>query len=215
MSDAEGAPMFEPLATPQASGERPSGSSRRVKRRERLFTVGESCSFIYAVRHGFLKSCMVDTAGREQVVGFHMKGDLLGMDGLASRRHAVEAVALEDSEVQMVPLTGPAVAVELAREVARQHRVMMVLGTMTAPERLAVFLGDLSRRFAHLGYSPMEFHLRMTRADIASYLGLKLETVSRLFSEFERDGLIAVARQHVRIVDRARLERRLRATAEA
>lgn len=195
--------------------ERPDVSSRRIRRRDRLFSAGESCSFIYAVRHGFFKSCMVDTAGREQVVGFHMKGDLIGMDGLASRRHAVDAVALEDSEVQLVPLNGPAVAVELAREVARQHRAMMVLGTMTAPERLTAFLGDLSRRFALLGFSPTEFHLRMTRADIASYLGLKLETVSRLFSEFERNGLIQVARQHVRIVDRARLEQRLRATPQA
>jgi CRP/FNR family transcriptional regulator len=95
----------------------------------------------------------------------------------------------------------------LAREIVRDHGVMMLLGSMRAEERLATFLLNLSRRFVRRGYSASEFHLRMTREEIGSYLGLKLETVSRLFSRFQEEGLIAVEQKHVRILDIAGLER--------
>ena len=89
----------------------------------------------------------------------------------------------------------------LSREIVRDHGVMMLLGSMRAEERLAAFLTNLSKRFFKRGFSPAEFHLRMTREEIGSYLGLKLETVSRLFSQFQKDGLIDVEQKHVRIVD--------------
>jgi len=89
----------------------------------------------------------------------------------------------------------------LAREIVRDHGVMMLLGSMRAEERLAVFLLNLSQRFKARGYSPSEFHLRMTREEIGSYLGLKLETVSRAFSKFQEAGLIEVQQKHIRIAD--------------
>jgi len=98
----------------------------------------------------------------------------------------------------------------LSREIVRDHGVMMLLGSMRAEERLATFLLGLSRRFSRRGYSPTEFHLRMTREEIGNYLGLKLETVSRLFSRFQADGLIEVEQKHVRIVDVDGLEALLR-----
>jgi CRP/FNR family transcriptional regulator len=99
----------------------------------------------------------------------------------------------------------------LAREIVRDHGVMMLLGSMRAEERLAAFLINLSKRFVRRGYSASDFHLRMTRDEIGSYLGLKLETVSRLFSQFQKDALIEVEQKHVRILDIAGLERLLHA----
>jgi CRP/FNR family transcriptional regulator len=95
----------------------------------------------------------------------------------------------------------------LAREIVRDHGVMMLLGSMRAEERLATFLINLSRRFVRRGYSSSDFHLRMTREELGSYLGLKLETVSRLFSQFQKEGLIEVHQKHVRILDIGGLER--------
>jgi CRP/FNR family transcriptional regulator len=89
----------------------------------------------------------------------------------------------------------------LSREIVRDHGVMMLLGSMRAEERLATLLLNLSKRFSRRGYSPTEFHLRMTREEIGNYLGLKLETVSRLFSRFQAEGLIEVEQKHIRIVD--------------
>jgi len=191
---------------------------RRVKRGEALFRAGDEFSSIYAVRSGFFKSTAIKDDGREQVAGFHMPGELLGLDGIASGTYHGNAIALEDSEVCVLPFglietlarEIPALQRQLhsvlSREIVRDHGVMMLLGSMRAEERLAVFLLNLSRRFHRRGYSPTEFHLRMTREEIGGYLGLKLETVSRLFSKFQEDGLIEVEQKHVRIVDVAGLE---------
>jgi CRP/FNR family transcriptional regulator len=153
-----------------------------------------------------------------------MGGELLGMDGIGSGRHNGTAVALEDSEVCVMPyalvermardypeLQRHLHAV-LSREIVRDHGVMMLLGSMRAEERLAAFLSNLSKRFLRRGYSPSDFNLRMTREELGSYLGLKLETVSRLFSQFQKDGLIAVEQKHVRILDIAGLEELLAGT---
>ena len=195
---------------------------RRVPRGERLFAARERFVSLYTVRYGSFKTSLPGERGHEQITGFFMPGDMLGLDGLAAECHAVDAVALEDSEVDVTPRAAlesvghgnselhNQLNTRLAREIVRHQRTMILLGTMIAPQRLAAFLLDLSKRFAAQGYSPNEFHLRMTRGEIASYLGLKLETVSRLFSEFARDGLIWVQSKHVRIVDLARLERVLK-----
>ncbi len=195
---------------------------RRLKRGESLFAAGDEFTAIYAIRSGFFKTSVVDGDGREQVTGFCMGGELLGMEGIGSGKHSSTAVALEDSEVCVMPYS----LVEsmahdypqlqrhlhsvLSREIVRDHGVMMLLGSMRAEERLAAFLSNLSKRFVRRGYSPSDFHLRMTREEIGSYLGLKLETVSRLFSQFQKDGLIEVEQKHVRIVDIAGLEKILR-----
>jgi CRP/FNR family transcriptional regulator, anaerobic regulatory protein len=192
---------------------------RRVKRGDSLFNAGADFSAIYAIRSGFFKTSLVDTEGREQVTGFCMGGELMGLEGLGSGKYHGTAVALEDSEVCVLPYALveevareiPALQRQLhavlAREIVRDHGVMMLLGSMRAEERLATFLINLSKRFVRRGFSASDFHLRMTREEIGSYLGLKLETVSRLFSAFQKEGLIDVQQKHVRIVDIGGLER--------
>lgn len=195
---------------------------RRVARGESVFKAGSEFNAIYAVRSGFFKSSLIDDDGREQVTGFFMGGELLGMDGIAGTYHGT-AIALEDSEVCILPyalieeMSRDVPALQrrlyavLAREIARDHGVMMLLGSMRAEERLATFLLNLSKRFVRRGYSATEFHLRMTREEIGSYLGLKLETVSRLFSAFQKDGLIEVQQKYVCIRDIEGVERVLAA----
>ena len=186
---------------------------RKVKRGESIFAAGDEFKAIYAIRAGFFKTSVVDDEGREQVTGFFMGGELLGLDGIGTGSHNGTATALEDSEVCVMPYALVEETARelpslqrhlhsvLAREIVRDHGVMMLLGSMRAEERLAAFLTNLSKRFLRRGFSPSEFHLRMTREEIGSYLGLKLETVSRLFSQFQKDGLIDVEQKHVRIKD--------------
>ena len=196
---------------------------RRVKRGETLFSAGDAFGSIYAIRSGFFKTSVIDGEGREQVTGFCMGGELLGLDGLGAGRYNATAIALEDSEACVLPFAlveelshdirplQRQLHAVLSREIVRDHGVMMLLGSMRAEERLATFLLNLSKRFVRRGYSSSEFHLRMTREEIGSYLGLKLETVSRLFSAFQKDTLIEVQQKHVRILDIAGLERLLAA----
>ena len=192
---------------------------RRLKRGEPLYQAGSEFSAIYAIRSGFFKTSLVDAEGREQVTGFSMAGELMGLEGLGAGTYQGTAVALEDSEICVLPYALIEVMARevpalqrhlhavLAREIVRDHGVMMLLGSMRAEERLATFLLNLSKRFVRRGYSASDFNLRMTRDELGSYLGLKLETVSRLFSRFQEDGLIEVQQKHVRIVDIAGLER--------
>jgi CRP/FNR family transcriptional regulator len=181
---------------------------RRVKRGESLFHAGSDFDSIFAVRSGFFKSSVLLEDGRDQVTGFHMAGEVLGMDGIGTGHHTSDVVALEDSEVCIIPyerLEQPGLQRQLqkvmSRELVRDQGVMMLLGTMRAEERHAAFLLNLSQRFVARGFSSHEFHLRMTRDEIGSYLGLSLETVSRLFSRFQAGKLIAVQQKHIRILD--------------
>ena len=181
---------------------------RRVKRGETLYRAGDAFETIYAVRSGFFKSSAVLTDGRDQVTGFHMAGEVIGLDGIGTAIHTADTIALEDSEVCVIPyvrlselgLQGELQKV-MSRALVHDQGVMMLLGTMRAEERLAAFLLNLSQRFVARGYSPNEFHLRMTREEIGSYLGLSLETVSRLFSRFHDEKLISVQQRHVCILD--------------
>jgi len=186
---------------------------RRIKRQHHLYHAGEQFEAIYAIRVGFFKTDVILEDGREQVTGFQMGGEILGMDGICTEHHTCNAVALEDSEVCVIPFGQlESLSRELgtlqhhfhkvmSREIVRDHGVMMLLGTMRAEERLAAFLLNMSQRFTARGYSPAEFHLRMTREEIGSYLGLKLETVSRAFSKFQEEGLISVQQRHIRILN--------------
>jgi len=186
---------------------------RTVRRGEALFAAGDACGAVYAVRRGFFKTVLVNREGRAQVTRFFMAGDLLGMDGIGRPRHSNTAIALEDSEVCVMPyalvepMTREVPALQhglhaaLSGEIAHNQRAMMVLGTMRADERMASFLLGLCRRLPRRGLAGCDLQLRMTRADIGSYLGLSLETVSRLFSAFKRNGLVQVRQKHVRILD--------------
>lgn len=184
---------------------------RKLRRGEHLYHAGNPLVALYAVRSGFMKSCVLQEDGREQVAGFHMTGDMLGMDAISSGRHMCDTVALEDSELCEIPYSYleqlsrelPSLQQQLhrimSREIVRDYGVMMLLGSMKAEERMAAFLLNLSQRFAARGYSSAEFNLRMTREEIGSYLGLKLETISRVLSRFQQDGWIAVRHKHIRI----------------
>ncbi len=186
---------------------------RPVKRGDGLYRAGEPFRSLYAVRVGFFKSSVISEDGREQVTGFHMSGELMGMDAISSDVHTCDAIALEDSEVCELPFAEieslarnvPALQHHLykvmSREIVRDHGVMLLLGNMKAEERLAAFLLNLSQRFALRGYSATSFHLRMTREEIGSYLGLKLETVSRILSRFQDQGLIKVQNRLIEIID--------------
>ncbi len=192
---------------------------RRVKRGETLYRAADAFASLYAVRSGFFKTTQMLRDGRVQVTGFYMAGEMLGMDGIWSEAHGCDAVALEDSEVCVIPYARlesmgrelPGIQQQfhkvMSREIAREHGVMLLLGTMRAEERLAAFLLNLSQRFGARGFSPSEFHLRMTREEIGSYLGLKLETVSRALSRLQDEGLISVQQKHVRLLDADGLKR--------
>ena len=191
---------------------------KKVKRGDPLFHTGDAFSSLYAIRSGFFKTRVATDDGHDQVTGFHMAGDLLGMDGIAADLHDCDAIALEDSEVCVIPYKRLEVLSHkfgwlqrhfhklMSREIVRDHGIMLLLGSMCAAQRLAAFLLDLSKRFSVRGYAASEFILRMTREEIGSYLGLKLETVSRGFSRFQDEGLIAVQQKHIRIVDQGGLK---------
>ena len=186
----------------------PVYTRKRVKRAETLYRAGAPVDCLFAIRSGFFKSTVALEDGRDQVTGFHMGGEILGMDGIGTEYHASEAIALDDSEVFMIPsarLEETDLQHQLCRvmscELVRDQGVMLLLGTMCSAERLAAFLLNLSQRFAARGFSSREFHLRMSRDEIGSYLGLSLETVSRLFSRLQDDDLVRVDRKHIRIQD--------------
>ena len=186
---------------------------RKLKRGQHLYRAGDVFESIYAVKSGFFKTDVLTEDGRDQVTGFQMAGEILGMDGISTDLHTCNAVALEDSEVCLIPFAEmESLSSEIrtlqshfhkvmSREIVRDHGVMMLLGSMRAEERLATFLLNLSQRFTARGYSPAEFHLRMTREEIGSYLGLKLETVSRAFSRFQDEGFISVQQKHIPILN--------------
>ncbi len=195
---------------------------RRIKRGENLYRAGSRFEAIYAIRSGFFKTDVLLEDGRDQVTGFQMAGELLGLDGIYTENHTCNSIALEDSEICSIPygrlenISREIPTLQhhfhkvMSREIVRDHGVMMLLGTMRAEERLAAFLLNLSQRFNARGFSSSEFYLRMTREEIGSYLGLKLETVSRAFSRFQDEGMITVQQKHIRILDIEKLRNLVR-----
>ncbi|HAL38735.1 MAG TPA: transcriptional regulator [Polaromonas sp.] len=186
---------------------------RKVKASQTLYREGDRFQFIYAVRSGTFKSSLLLADGREQVSGFYMAGEVMGLDGVAHGAHASSATALEDTEVCAIPyahLTELAagnsglqhvVSRLMSCEIVREHSLMLLLGSMNAEERLAAFLLNQSQRLKARGYSASEFHLRMSRAEIGSYLGMTLETVSRTFSAFQQQHLLEVDKRYIRVID--------------
>jgi len=185
----------------------------RFKKGATIYRAGDPFSALFAIRVGSCKTAVLAEDGREQVAGYHMLGDLVGLDGIANERHECQAVALEDTEVCVIPfgqLEDLARQVSplqhnlhqfLSREIGRDQNVMLLLGSMRAEERLASFLLNLTRRLQARGFSASEFVLRMTREEIGSYLGLKLETISRTFSRFHDDGILEVNQRQIRVLD--------------
>ena len=190
---------------------------RKVKQGESIYRSGQEFESLYLVSLGFFKTLLIDESGGEQVLCFPMRGDLLGIDGITNNRYVSTAIALEDSEVIVVPfkqLTGLGRELEeleqliyqvISRELVREHNIIWVLGTLNAEARVTRFLLGLSERFSDLGYSPLQFNLRMTRQEIGNYLGLTLETISRSLSALQAAGLINVNQKSIEIKNLATL----------
>jgi len=188
------------------------GTRRKISRGESLYHNGEAFDSLFAIRTGFFKTSVTLEDGREQVTGFQMAGEIMGLDGIVSDHHTCDAVALENAEVCVMPfgkieeLSREVNALQhhvhkiMSREIVREHGVMMMLGSMRAEERLAAFLLNLTTRLHARGFSRSELVLRMTREEIGSYLGLKIETVSRTFSKLVEDGVLEVKQKNLRIL---------------
>jgi CRP/FNR family transcriptional regulator len=191
---------------------------RSVTRGDALFRAGDAFTSLYAVRAGFFKTAVSSEDGRDQVTGFQMAGELLGLDGIGTERHTCDAIALEDSQVCVIPyhqledLSRELSDLQrqlhriMSREIVRDHGVMLLLGSMRAEERLAAFLLNLTQRLRTRGFSASSLVLRMTREEIGSYLGLKLETVSRAFSKFQEDGILEVKQRQIRVLNAEALQ---------
>ena len=190
---------------------------RKLARGAVLYRAGDRFEALYAVHSGGFKTVGRLTHGEEKITGFFLPGELIGLEGIDSTQHGYEAVALEDSEVCVIPFARLDAAAQrfpemrreifrlLSRDISRDHGLMLLLGVMTAEQRLATFLLNLSRRYARLGFDPERFILRMSREEIGSYLGLTLETVSRNLSRFHRRGLLLAHQREIELKDVAAL----------
>ena len=190
---------------------------RKVPKGSALYRNGDGFDSLYAIRSGSFKSVGVTRAGEEKVTGLHLPGEVMGLDAINGGKHGYDAIALEDSEVCIIPYAPltqlasriPQLQAQLLRilsgDISRDQGLMLLMGGMDAEQRITAFLLSLSRRYQKLGYASTRFCLRMTREEIGSYLGLTLETVSRVFSRLQRDGMIATQQKEVQLKDMAGL----------
>ena len=188
-----------------------------VEHGNHLFRPGDSLRALYAVKSGSVKVYKAMPDGDEQIVGFHFPGELIGLDGFATNSHTCAAAALETTAICEFPLTQlhdmcrscPPVRQEfnrlLGNHLTHLRNMLLLVGRKSAEGRLAGFLLDLSGRLRARGYSPQQFYLSMSRLDIANYLGLAVETVSRVFSRFQDERILSVQLRHVYIHDLDRL----------
>ena len=192
---------------------------KSIKKGSRLFRAGMKFHAIYTVRAGFFKTSLHSAQGDVQLLGFHMKGDSMGLDGMATERYQSDAIALEDSEVCVIPFQdieqlsriSPAFQrhflQRLSQEIVREHQGSRMLSHMTALQRVAGFIQGLSQRLHACGFSRHDVLLRMTRIDMGQFLGLTQETVCRTLTKLAGNGVVAIDRRHLRILNMAALER--------
>ena len=208
----------QPVSESHASLVATSRRSRILKSGEPVFNIGDAFHTLYLVRSGSIKVYAISDDGESQVIGFYFPGDLVGLDALDARYHGCVAVALETSSVYEISVdrleqlcrTDPDLQQQVnrlySRELAREYQLLRLLGKKNAHQRLAGFLINLSQRFEQLGLSASEFNLSMSRHDIAHYTGLVVETVSRVLGRFQDEGLLAVERRYIHILDKQRLQ---------
>lgn len=187
---------------------------RPLHKGEHIFRAGDEFRSIISIRSGCFKSYVIDEQGQEQVIGFHLPGEIIGLDAIHAAKHMANVVALDTSSVCAMHFQSvselarllPALQSELFRVMSRQiAELESDAADLSADQRIARFLLSLSRRFSRRGYSPSEFNLAMSRRDIASYLRLATETVSRVLARFQEAGLIAVNRKNIVLRDLAAL----------
>lgn len=185
----------------------------KVKKGAALYRAGDPLRSLYAVRIGSFKTSMVSVDGREQVTGFQIPGEMLGLDAISADEHVCNAFALEDSEVcplhfaqleklaQNLPSLQHNLNKLLSREIVRDHSMLMLMGNLNSDERLAAFLLNLSQRLSMRGYSSREFVLKMRREEIGSYLGLRLETICRGIAHLRDQALVEISSRNVKILN--------------
>lgn len=186
---------------------------RPLKKGEFLFRQGDTFDSVFAVRSGALKTFSLSDIGEEQITGFHLPSELVGLSGMDTERYPVSAQALETTSVCEIPferlddlaLQLPQLRRQLMRIMSREIRddqqMMLLLSKKTADERIATFLVNLSARFRARGFSSSHFRLSMSRNEIGNYLGLAVETVSRVFTRFQQNKLIEAEGKDIRILD--------------
>jgi CRP/FNR family transcriptional regulator len=186
---------------------------RKLSAGQYLHRAGQPFHALYFVTSGFLKSSIVAADGREQVTGFCMRGDLVGVESIGLATYSGDVVALDTSVVWELPYPAvlnacvrmPELQAQLTRTLAAEIRSnrswMLALGTLSAEQRVAAFLLDVAARHEMLGFSASHFALRMSRADIGSFLALKHETVTRALTRLGAQGCISVQYREVRILD--------------
>jgi CRP/FNR family transcriptional regulator len=193
------------------------GRRRKIAKDTHLYRIGDPFTNLYAIRLGHFKTFQVSHSGEQHVTGFQMAGELLGMDAISTEHHHCDAMALEDSEVCEIPFarleelfgTIPSLLHHfhrmMSQEITREQNVMLLLGNMRAEQRFAAFLINLSSRYAARGYSSTTFQLRMSREEIGNYLGLTIESISRLLSRLKKQGLLRVANREIELLDITRM----------
>jgi len=184
-----------------------------IQKSETVFKSGDPLRSLFAIRSGTIKSYTITEQGDEQITGFHLAGDVIGFDGIHSQFHQSFAQALETAMVCEIPyntldeLTGtmPKLRQQIMRlmsnEIQSDQEMILLLSKKNAEERLAAFISNLAQRFGSRGFSPREFRLTMTRGDIGNYLGLTVETISRLLGRFQKSKLIEVKGKYITILD--------------
>lgn len=187
--------------------------NRPLKRGEYLFRQGEEFASVYAVRSGSLKTYSVTNCGQEQITGFHLPSEFVGLSGMDTELYPVSAIALETTSICEIPFDRldelsaslPQLRRQLMRIMSREIRddqqMMMLLSKKTADERIATFLVNLSARFSARGYSPQQFRLAMSRNEIGNYLGLAVETVSRVFTRFQQNELLVAEGKEIDLIN--------------
>lgn len=191
--------------------------NRPLHRGDHLFRSGDRFSSLFVVKTGSIKTYAASPDGGEQVLGFHLPGEIIGLDAIQTEEHRCSAKVLETSAVcelpfgQLAELSASVLMLQqqmyrvLSREIGHEREMLVLLGKKSAEERLATFLLSLSGRFERRGFSPKDFYLSMSRHEIGSYLGLAVETVSRLFTRFQEEHLLTVERKHIQLQDLDRL----------
>lgn len=191
--------------------------SRPVQKGQHIFRANDTFESLFAVRSGSVKVYILNETGEEQIIGFYFPGEIFGFDAIEHHRHSCSAVALEtttscsipydkihDICIQIPDLQNQMFRL-LSRELSNENQLLLTINKRNAEERIATFLVSLSSRFHKLGYSAKEYNLPMSRQEIGNYLGLTIETVSRLFTKFQRNGLVKINRKAIRLEDLAAL----------
>ena len=186
---------------------------RPIHKGDKIFQSGEQLHSLYAIRSGTFKTFTIDENGEEQITGFHLPGDLLGFDAIATDEHPSFAQAMETAMVCEIPFdnldklsnTMPKLRKQILRmmsgEIKTDQEMLMLLNHKNAEQRLASFILSLSNRFHNRGLSATEFRLTMTRSEIGNFIGLTVETISRLLNRFQKNGLISVSGKLISILD--------------